>query len=135
MLRQFCREEALANALRSIPGLAVEVVDPASLSFSDQMRMAMNAEILIGAHGAGLAHTFAMAEHGALVEIVASPAASTYRLYPNIAGWTGRLFQRIEAPETFGLRGSWLDPDIDRVRECIRDLAQQVEARRPRLSP
>jgi len=132
LLRQFRSEDALAAAMRSIPGISLDVVDPATLSLSDQVRMVASTEILVGAHGAGLAHTFAMADHGAVVEIAARPAAPTDRLYANIAAWTDRLFRRIEAPEKLGFGGSWLDPDAGQLRECAAELVAQVRERRVR---
>jgi Glycosyltransferase 61 len=130
LLRQFPDEGKLTAALRSIPGVSVEVADPARLSLSDQVHLAAKTEILVGAHGAGLAQAFAMAEHGAIVEIVPPPASATYRLYPNLAAWTDRLFRRIEAPERLTLGGSFLDPDVQEVRECVSDLASRVRQRR-----
>lgn len=131
LLRRFRSEEVLTAALQSIPGLAVETADLAALSVADQVRLASQTEILVGAHGAGLAHVFAMAEHGAVVEIVAAPADETYRLYGNLAAWTNRLHARIEAPERLGLGGSWLDPDPAELRDCVRALATRVRQRRP----
>lgn len=128
--RQFRSEEALAAALSSIPGVVVQVVDLAELTVEEQVQVAARTEILIGAHGAGLAHCFAMAEHGALVEIVAEPAAATFHLYGNIAVWTGRLFTRVEAPERLGWRGSWLDPRPNQLRDQVGALAIRVRERR-----
>jgi len=130
LLRQFRSEEAVAAALRSMPGLAVQIVDLAAMSVGDQVRIASQTEILVGAHGAGLSHVFAVAEHGALVEVVAAPAASTYALYANLAGWTGRLYARFEAPERLGLGGSWLDPNPAELGHCVRALAARVRQRR-----
>ncbi|MBX7185725.1 MAG: glycosyltransferase family 61 protein [Vicinamibacteria bacterium] len=131
LLRRFRSDEALAAALRSVPGVTVEVVDPASMSFADQVRLAASTEILVGAHGAGLAHAFAMAEHGAILEIVAA-GTSTYRLYGNLAAWTDRLHARIEAPETVGFGGSWFDPDPSQLRDEVAALAAKVRERRAR---
>ncbi len=130
MLRQFRSPAALAAALGSVPGLTVEVVDPATLSLSDQVLMAARSEILVGAHGAGLAHAFAMADHGAVVEIVAAPSSSTYRLYANLAGWTDRAYARIEAPERLGWSGTFLDPNPAELADCVSRLASRVRERR-----
>jgi len=132
LLRQFQSEEALAAALRSIPNLAVQTVDLAAMSVADQVRVASQTEILVGAHGAGLAHVFAIAEHGAVVEVVAAPAAATSALYSNLAGWTGRMYTRVEAPERLGLGGSWLDPHPAELGHCVRALAARVRQRRTR---
>ena len=130
LLRQFRSTAAIRDALRAIPGVIVEVVDPAAFSLTDQVRMAAQTEILVGAHGAGLSHALAMPEHGAVVEVVARPAKDTYRLYPNMAAWTGRLFHRFECVEKFGLRGSVLDPDVEELRRCVGALAGAVRKQR-----
>lgn len=135
LLRQFRSEAVLADALRNLPGLAVDILDPAALPLTEQVRTLAATEILVGGHGAGLAHAFAMADHGAVVEIVAAPAASTYRLYANLAAWTDRLYARIEAPELLGWSGSRLDPDPEELRRCVLDLAARVLDRRPRAVP
>ena len=135
LMRRFESELSLLNALQSLPDVAVRAVDPAAFSLPEQTRLATETEILIGAHGAGLAHTFALPSHGAVVEIVAAPAASTYRLFPNIAAWTGRECRRIECPEIFGLRGSVMRPNPEALRECVRDLLPGVSAGRLAAPP
>lgn len=130
LMRQFRSEEALVRALSSIAGVAVRVADPAGRAFADQIELFRGTEVLVGAHGAGLAHTLAIEEHGALVEIVAAPADATYRLYPHMAAWSGRLSRRLACRETFGLRGTWLDPDPDAVSALVVELAAAVRARR-----
>lgn len=131
LMRQFQSEDALVTAISGVPGVAVRVADPAGRPFADQLDMFAGTEVLVGAHGAGLSHTLAIAEHGALVEIVAEPASSTYRLYPNLAAWSGRLCRRITCPERYGLRGTWLAPDPDEVRAAVAELAPVVRERRP----
>lgn len=130
MLRQFRSDAALVAALRSSAGLSVDIVDPATLSLRDQVVVAARSEILVGAHGAGLAHAFAMADYGAVAEIVAAPSSSTYRLYANLAGWTDRAYARIEAPERLGWSGTFLDPNPAELADCVSRLALRVRERR-----
>jgi hypothetical protein len=130
--RRFASPRSVEAALRSLPDVIVDVVDFARLPLDAQTRRAAQTEILVGAHGAGLAHVLTMADHGALVEVVAAPAAATYRLYPNLAAWTGRSCRRVEAPGRWAWGGRRLLPDLDGLTRTVRALADDVRDRRPR---
>jgi len=58
-----------AEVLRRFPNVDVQRVDFAQSSFAEQMQLVAQSEVLVGMHGAGLAHLLWLPEHGGLLEL------------------------------------------------------------------
>ncbi|SPN99980.1 related to DUF563 domain protein [Cephalotrichum gorgonifer] len=70
--RVLINQEALLATLRDRvpPQVSIRLVDFASVSFAEQIRIARETDVLVGVHGAGLTHTMFMTPgSGAVVEI------------------------------------------------------------------
>jgi hypothetical protein len=129
---QIEREVELTEALSRLPGVRVETVDFAALPFGEQLRVAARSEILVGAHGAGLAHLLCMAEHGAALEIVGRAEQCANRMFAHLATWSGREMRRLPSRERYGLRGTYLRVDAAALTDTVRAVADRVRERRPR---
>ena len=67
--RVMANEKDVINVLNEGNMFTYQVIDSASLSFEEQLKIIRNANILIGVHGAGLMHILFAAEECVLVEI------------------------------------------------------------------
>ena len=126
--------EVLAG-LKSIPSVEVDVIDFARLTFPQQLEIVTSTEILIGVHGAGLAHMLCMREYGGVVEIVGSADQQANFLFPHMGAWSGRPLQRLYCPERYGLFGTFVNADVRALRKIVEDLAAQVRMRRSADAP
>jgi hypothetical protein len=121
--RRVVDEDALVAALS---GLGFEVVVPGALSFSEQVAVFSEAEIVVGPHGAGLANALFMPEGSALLELHHPDFGKPY-------------YQRLAAALDIHYRGLACEPapaspadmvaGTDQVTELVRELLTQVEAR------
>jgi hypothetical protein len=127
LLRRLTNEDAILAALRSLPDVTVDAVDMATLPLAEQIAKSATTDILVGAHGAALAHAITMPPRRGVVEVA---APGTYSLYRNVAAWMGHAFRRIDAPERFGLSGSSLASDPAAIRAAVAEVAAEMRARR-----
>ncbi|KAI1308325.1 hypothetical protein F5Y03DRAFT_350690 [Xylaria venustula] len=86
----------LAELGRRNPRITVQVVDFATLSFSEQVRIAHKSDVLVGVHGAGLTHSIFMRQgEGAVVEI--QPKGLDHHGFRNVAGMRNLGYYRTHA--------------------------------------
>ncbi|KAH9895529.1 hypothetical protein F4778DRAFT_747202 [Xylariomycetidae sp. FL2044] len=77
-----------AELQRRNPRVRVQMVDFAAMSFSEQVRIARQTDVLVGVHGAGLTHSMFMRKGaGAVVEI--QPRGLDHNGFRNVAGKLG----------------------------------------------
>ncbi|GFR10587.1 EGF domain-specific O-linked N-acetylglucosamine transferase [Trichonephila clavata] len=77
--RRILNEDQLVSALKAIPDLLVRRVNfNRQMTFSEQMEISYNTDILIGIHGAGLTHMLFMPNWGAVFEIYNCEDESCY---------------------------------------------------------
>jgi glycosyl transferase family 61 len=63
-------ENRLLQAIADIPGVALKVIDFASISFKEQINIIGNTDILISVHGNGLSHILFLPATAAAIEIL-----------------------------------------------------------------
>lgn len=69
--RKFINLDRYATMLRErYPNFNVDVVDFATISFPDQIRLAQKTDVLVGHHGAAMTHTIFMVPESAAVEVL-----------------------------------------------------------------
>jgi hypothetical protein len=135
-------EAACVEALTAIGDVDVRLVDFARHSLAEQIRIARDTDLLIGIHGAGLTHLLWTPPHAGLLEIApfippgvfsSGPRAgmdwTLWRVFPNLARWTGRPQAGIECVEQAVENGSEVTIDIDRLTAAARTLLAQVRQR------
>lgn len=112
--RRFGNAEAIVESLRSLGGLRVTLAHLEALPFAEQLRLVVETDLLVGAHGAGLAHVLCMQRGTAVVEVVPEPTADVpvpyANLYANLAAFRGVVRTSVTTPERRGLRGTLLRP-------------------------
>jgi protein O-GlcNAc transferase len=116
---------------RRNPHISVQMVDFAAFSFPEQIRIARETDILVGAHGAGLTHLMFMRQGaGAIVEI--QPQGLDHHGFKNIAGMRGlgyfRVHARIVPPEV------WTDGEIEVTEDHVQTTKRTSEIR-PKGAP
>jgi protein O-GlcNAc transferase len=62
-------EEYVENLRHKYPGLTINLVDFAAISLHEQVVLVQNTDILVGHHGAGMAHTLFLPDQSSVVEI------------------------------------------------------------------
>ena len=108
--------------MNSLGGVRAALIDLAVLPFAEQLRVVADTDLLVGAHGAGLAHVLCMPPGGAIVEVVPEPVGSTPLMYANLAAFRGIRWAPVAARERRGLRGAFLRPDPARVRAVAAEI-------------
>ena len=108
--------------------LVLSVVDFATLSFKQQIKVTTDTDILIGAHGAGLTHTLWLKGGGraALIELMTTRGEGQNQHYRNLAGLMDVEYCRVMPTSAFTLQES--DIDVARLRECILSSLQLIAA-------
>lgn len=102
--------QELAQAIRALTGARVDAVDLAALSFREQYLRVQAASVLLGMHGAGVAHATSMQVGlpGCCALLEMFPAAdagfSSIHGYGNAARWVGVRYVRYQTPD--GREGS-----------------------------
>ena len=82
-----------AELQRRNPRASVQMIDFASLPFSEQVRIARGTDVLVGIHGAGLTHSMFMRQGaGAVVEV--QPSELDHNGFRNVAGMRGLGYYR-----------------------------------------
>ena len=125
MGRHIANEAECLEALAAIGDVDVRLIDFARHSLDEQIRMARDTDLLIGAHGAALTHMLWTRPHAGVMEIV-SADGPRWRMFPNMAAWTGRPYASILAPERILGLGTELTVDVDQFANAARDLVAQV---------
>lgn len=74
-------EAKMLKAIAALPGVTVDTVDFAKISFQEQIQVIANTDILLGVHGNGLTHLLFLPEHAAVIEVFPPNASALdYRL-------------------------------------------------------
>ncbi|KAI0446063.1 hypothetical protein F4803DRAFT_505488 [Xylaria telfairii] len=124
----------LAELDRKNRHISVQMVDFAALSFSEQVRVAQESDVLVGVHGAGLTHSMFMRQGaGAVVEI--QPEGLDHHGFRNIAGMRNlgyfRTRARIIPPESWSAGKP--EEAVDKIKQVKRS-NDEIERERRRES-
>lgn len=93
------------------PHVTVQSIDFANISFAEQLETVQHTDILVGVHGAGMAHEMFLTPGSALVEIL--PPGVNFKGYRNIADLVGLSYYSAHA-DTLGHSGEedWHGEDV-----------------------
>lgn len=134
--RRLLNQTAMFDGLRERnKHIALDVIDFADISFTEQLRVVRDTDVLVGVHGAGLTHALFMREFkGVMVEI--QPNEMNFHVFRNIALVRGLGYYRIHGKSvqsksrSLNKRGDWhfmdveIDPDrfVDVVDTAVKSL-------------
>eukprot|EP00940_MAST-03C_sp_MAST-3C-sp2_P000066 g66.t1 len=91
-------DRAMPNLAETFP--SARVVDLATMTFADQLRLIVGSRVLIGLHGAALTHLIWMGPQSVAVEWIAKSHESVL-LFKHIATWRpGVSYRRTQVPKT-----------------------------------
>ena len=103
--RKIANEEELLNDVkRRHPNFRVGGVQLDKLSMKKQLMLINQADILVGMHGAGLAHALMLKSHSAMIELVPRYSSSQNNHFANLAHWRNISYIK------------WINPDQQNER-------------------
>ncbi|KAF9888039.1 hypothetical protein FE257_009303 [Aspergillus nanangensis] len=135
--RRLVNEDLYLDRIRSLfPQVTVQAIDFAALPFRKQLEAVQSTDILLGVHGAGLAHTMFLPPQSAMIEIL--PPKLDQKGYGNVASILGHSYFSthgviwMEKPEHSDWHGEdiFLDEEdfIDLVSGAVEDLENRRKA-------
>ncbi|MES2345728.1 MAG: glycosyltransferase family 61 protein [Chlamydiota bacterium] len=123
------QEKELLERIGNMPEVILRVADFAVYSFSEQVAIAANTDVLIGAHGNGLSHTLFLPKGAAMIELFPKDAFRVeYRIFAkahgiDYFGWIdSKGWISDEIAETVGKHGQIegiINIDIDAIMDVI----------------
>jgi hypothetical protein len=92
--RKFANAPELVEALAAIPGIAARAVALEQLGLREQLAMALDTDVLVGMHGAGLVHALFLPEWAGVVELYPASTSTRLRHFRRISAWRGLAYRR-----------------------------------------
>ncbi|KAI9730481.1 MAG: hypothetical protein M1818_008176 [Claussenomyces sp. TS43310] len=108
-----------------LPHLKIQIIDFATISFAEQLRIVRETDVLVGVHGAGLTHGMFLREGSVIVEIL--PDDLNHKGFRNLAGLVGSTYLSTHAskrPESENKRDDWHWGDVFLEKERFMDLME-----------
>ena len=94
LTRKITNERELIDHVRlAHPDFRVDGIQLDSMAMEDQLRYIVNADVLVGMHGAGLTHSIFLSNRSALVELLPTYWSSGDH-FRAIANWRGLVYRR-----------------------------------------
>ena len=121
--RKLIDKEAYIDSLSYLyPHIEIALVDFASLSFVEQLRIVRNTDILVGVHGAGLTHGMYLPPSSAMVEIM--PHGFHHKGFRNLAKRLGHQYFTTHATlqESHTRSKGWQFDDVFIEQDRFNDL-------------
>jgi protein O-GlcNAc transferase len=130
--RDCANEDELVAAARSIAGVSsVQVEQFGSRELREQMQVVAAHDVLVGMHGAALAHLMWLPRHGGVFELRGTSDFGFY-CYGHMARWNGLLYRLLEPLEARPTALATEPYPIDRAA-FVRELAALVGAVQERM--
>lgn len=99
----------------------IRILDMESLPLADQVQNVRDCDVLVGVHGAGLAHAMWLRKHFAVVEILSEDYQ--HKWFRNLAGALGHGYFSTHGTRAGGGGGSdWQNGDVAIGRDALREL-------------
>ena len=111
--RRLINKDLYVEKLRSkFPAVKIQMVNFATLSFVEQIRIARRTDILVGVHGAGLTHALFQRPGSAVVEII--PHSLAHKGFRNLAKLLGHGYFSSHADDrpTTTAKDAWQTDDV-----------------------
>ena len=94
MQRKLANAPELKKALAAMPGVAARVVAFEELSVREQLAIALETDVLVGMHGAGLVHALFLPPWAGIVELYPAYQSTRLRHFRRLAAWRGLAYRR-----------------------------------------
>jgi len=94
MQRKFANAPALTQALAAMPGVTVRAAAFEALSVRAQLALALETDVLVGMHGAGLVHALFLPPWAGVVELYPAYQSARLRHFRRLAAWRGLAYRR-----------------------------------------
>jgi capsular polysaccharide biosynthesis protein len=118
--------QVLKNLIRG--PVKVTAVDFSQLSYVEQVEAVAATDLLVGFHGAGMAHLLYLPENGAVLEFMNE--ARTWRCFQHMAMWRGLLYRSVVVgpPTKRAPEGKYTKVDSAKVRLALEELFEEWSA-------
>lgn len=100
--RQFFNADEIADALKRLPGVVLQVADLQLLTFTEQIKLLSSTALLVGMHGAGLTNALFMLPGNAVLEILPGSFSSqmlAQTLFKDISNDAGLVYSTMITAE------------------------------------
>lgn len=94
VLRKFANAPELVKALDATPGVTAQAVALETLGLREQLALALETDVLVGMHGAGLVHTMFLPPWAGVVELYPAYQSPRLRHFRRLAAWRGLTYRR-----------------------------------------
>lgn len=113
----------LSNIKNRFPNVRIQVVDFAAHSFAEQVRIVHETDILVGVHGAGMAHAMFLPDGSSVVEIL--PHDLNYRVFRNLAKLRGHTYFSSHAEDKVDEEHpEWHDQNVEMEEDRFVELVE-----------
>jgi hypothetical protein len=123
-------EKELLFKIEQLPGVRLQSVDFAQLSFQEQIKIAAQTDVLLGVHGNGLSHTLFLPKGATLIELFSKDFLRVeYRIFAGLRNlsYFGMMAERgwidqetVERTGIFGIQQKPIDDiDVDAIVSVI----------------
>lgn len=102
--RVMANEEEIIQVLKTGTMMKLNIVDLATLSYGEQLKLIRNSNVLVGIHGAGLMFIMFAAEEAVLVEV--HPSYRQDRHFRHAARMTGKIYMPLRSLQRETCHGS-----------------------------
>lgn len=110
----------LDNLRAHFPNVHIQAIDFAAILFDEQLGVIQETDVLVGVHGAGMAHSMFLPDESSVVEIL--PHNLDYRVFRNLAKLRGHRYFSAHA-ELVG-SGEWGSLDVDMDEDSFIELVE-----------
>jgi len=127
--RKFANADAMTKALAAMPGVTVRAVAFETLSMREQLALAIDTDVLVGMHGAGLAHALFLPPWAGVVELYPAYQSTRLRHFRRLAAWRGLAYRRWrnrDPAREHPHHRTEIPPDVlvEEVRRCALEAAR-----------
>lgn len=131
--RQVTNEPELMDALNAMPDVSAQLVDFVHLKFEEQLAMVANTDVLIGMHGAALAHAVYLPPWAGVLELWPKDR-DMWRCFEHLSEMAGLVYRRWENKNTRAFskdrNGDYTRVDPQQFTAVAADVLSKVKARR-----
>jgi len=114
--RRLMNQDILLDAIRTaMPFVKLQVIDFAAISFTEQIQIVRDTDILLGVHGAGLTHAMWLRPGSAVAEIM--PSGINHKGFRNVINMLGSQYFSTHSvtappPSRIKKRDAWHFDDV-----------------------
>lgn len=132
MGRQISNEEEVVTMFRGIPNVEPQLVDFATISYTEQIELIVNTDIFVGMHGAALTHLVLLPPWAGVIELWPK-TRDMWRCFEHLAEMTGHAYARWELRDQrmfhADKQGDYTRVVVNELRDIAEPMARGVRQR------